>query len=62
MSENSKQGMTMSGMFRNILPIMPGTNISGRNAATVVSTAKTTGVAIAWAPSIDPRNRLPSSA
>ena len=38
--------MTTSGITRKILPIMPGTNSSGLNAATVVSTAKVTGFAI----------------
>ena len=38
--------MTMSGITRKILPIIPGTNISGRNAATVVRTAKVTGTEI----------------
>jgi len=58
-NEKSRQGMTMSGMTRKILPIMPGIYISGKKATTVVNTANTTGVAISWAPSIEPRNRSP---
>ena len=45
----------MSGMTLKILPIMPGTNNSGMNAATVVSTAKVTGTEISLAPSMAPR-------
>ena len=60
-SENSRQGMTTNGMTRKILPIRPGTNSSGVNAATVVSTAKTTGVAISLLPSIAPRIPSPCS-
>ena len=60
-SENSRHGMTISGMTRKIFPIMPGTNISGLNAATVVRTAKITGVAISWAPSMAPRRPSPCS-
>ena len=51
--------MTTSGMTRKILPIIPGTNISGMNAATVVRTAKVTGLPISLAPSIAPRNPSP---
>ena len=58
-SEKSRHGITMSGMVRKNLPIMPGTNISGMKAATVVSTAKITGVAISRAPSMDPRRPSP---
>ena len=60
-SEKSKHGMTISGMRRNIFPIMPGTNSKGEKAATVVSTAKMTGLAISWAPPIDPRSPSPWS-
>ena len=38
--------MTTSGMTRSSLPIMPATNSSGLEAATVVRTAKVTGRAI----------------
>ena len=58
-SENSRHGTTTSGMTLKTLPIMPGTNSSGMKAATVVSTAKITGVAISRAPSIDPRRPSP---
>ena len=51
--------MTTSGMTRKILPIMPGTSIRGTNAATLVSTAKITGVEISWAPSMAPRRPSP---
>ena len=57
--ENNKHGITISGMRRKIFPIMPGTNSSGEKAATVVSTAKVTGLAISCPPSIDPRSPLP---
>ena len=60
-SEKSKHGITISGMRRKIFPIMPGTNSSGMKAATVVSTAKMTGLAISCAPSIDPRSPSPCS-
>ena len=58
-SEKSRQGMTTRGMTRKIFPIMPGTNISGMNAATVVRTANTTGFAISRAPSMEPRRPSP---
>ena len=40
---------------------MPGTNIIGMNAATVVRTAKVTGLAISLAPSMAPRSPSPCS-
>ena len=58
-SENSRHGMTTSGMTRKILPIMPGTNSSGLKAATVVRTANVTGLAISQAPSMEPRMPSP---
>ena len=45
-SENNKQGITITGMMPKNFPIIPGTNKSGEKAATVVRTAKTTGLAI----------------
>ena len=51
--------MTISGMVRMILPIIPATPSKGRNAATVVSTAKTTGSDTSCAPSIEPRSPSP---
>ena len=45
-SENSRHGITTSGITRNTFPSIPGTNSSGLNAATVVSTANVTGFAI----------------
>ena len=51
--------MTTNGITLKNLPNDPGTNMSGVNAATVVSTAKMTGVAISRAPSIDPRRLSP---
>ena len=60
-SENSRHGITTSGMTRSTLPIMPGTNSSGLKAATVVRTAKVTGRAISRAPSIAPRRPSPCS-
>ena len=50
--------MTTIGMKIIILPIMPGTNSSGENAATVVSTAKVTGVEISCAPLMAASRRL----
>ena len=35
-SENSRHAMTTSGITRNTLPSVPGTNSSGLKAATVV--------------------------
>ena len=60
-SENSRHAMTTSGMTRNTFPIVPGTNSSGLKAATVVSTANVTGLAISYAPSIEPRRPSPCS-
>ena len=38
--------VTTNGITNMNLPTMPGSSISGRNAATVVSTAEVTGAAV----------------
>ncbi len=49
----------MMGIVRIILPVMPSIPSIGTNAATVVNTAKTTGVPTSRAPSIAPARPRP---
>ena len=51
----------MSGMSRKPFPITPGMNSSGTNAATVVRTAKVTGLATSPAPAVAPCRPSPPS-
>ncbi len=55
-SEKSRHGITTRGITRKNLPNIPGTNIRGRKAATVVRTANVTGFAISCAPEMAPPN------
>ena len=57
-SEKSRLTITMIGRPRTSFPIEPGTASIGRNAATVVSTPKITGVARPCAPRIAPSSLL----
>ncbi len=51
-TEKTSTAITTTGIWRKILPMTPGTNISGANAAVVVSTANVTGTDISFAPSM----------
>ena len=50
--EIAKTETTTAGIWRKMFPLAPGTKNSGMNAAMFVRTAKVTGVAISFAPSM----------
>ena len=49
-SEKTRHGMTISGMTRMILPMIPSTVSRGKKAATVVRDDDTTGASMRMAP------------
>ncbi|GIT05258.1 MAG: hypothetical protein CM1200mP29_06690 [Verrucomicrobiota bacterium] len=53
-SEKKSVGITISGMYFMILPVLPAVKIKGAKAAIDVATAKVTGLAISIAPAIAP--------